>query len=83
MPLARQRQCRAGPRLLWSVKAARAALRCIAAIPSPAGPASAGLHLASGGGGALLATAGADGAVRVWRGADGRLLQSVESAHFR
>lgn len=72
-----------GPRLLWSVKAARGALRSIVAVPGASSPAAgAGLPLGRGGGGALLATAGADGAVRVWRGADGRLLQSVESAHY-
>ncbi|KAL4433701.1 hypothetical protein ABPG75_000142 [Micractinium tetrahymenae] len=71
-----------GPRLLWSVKVARGALRSIVAVPGAGGPVGAGLQLGRGGGGALLATAGADGAVRVWRSADGRLLQSVESAHF-
>lgn len=74
----------AGPRLLWSVKAARGALRSVVAIPGASGPAGgAGMLLGRGGSGALLATAGADGAVRVWRGTDGRLLQSVESAHYR
>jgi hypothetical protein len=72
----------AGPRLLWNVKAARGSLRSIVAIPSSS-TAGAGLQFGSGGGSALLATAGADGAVRVWRGADGKLLQSIESAHYR
>ena len=52
------------------------------AIPSSS-TAGAGLQFGSGGGSALLATAGADGAVRVWRGGDGKLLQSIESAHYR
>lgn len=74
----------AGPRLLWSVKAARGSLRSIVAIPgSIGGGTGAALQLGRAGGSALLATAGADGAVRVWRGADGRLLQSIEGAHFR
>jgi streptomycin 6-kinase len=68
---------RAGPRLLWSVKAARGGVRAVAAIP--AGPHTS----AARAGGALLATAGGDGAVRVWRGSDGRLLQGIEAAHYR
>ena len=72
----------AGPRLLWSVKAARGTLRSIATIPTGGGSGGGSLRLGGGGGSALLATAGADGALRVWRGADGRLLQSVEAAHF-
>lgn len=72
----------AGPRLLWSVKAARGALTSIVAVPSSSSSPAAGLNFGGGGGSALLATAGADGAVRIWRGADGRLLQSIESAHF-
>lgn len=72
-----------GPRLLWSVKAARGSLRSIVAIPSNlGGSAMAGLQLGRGGSASLLATAAADGAVRIWRGSDGRLLQSIEAAHF-
>lgn len=70
-----------GPRLLWSVKAARGAVTSIAVVPSSASP-GAGLQF-GGGSSALLATAGVDGAVRVWRGADGQLLQSIEAAHYR
>ena len=70
-----------GPRLLWSVKAARGSVRAIAAIES-GGAAAAGLRFGGSGGGALLATAGGDGAVRIWRGSDGRLLQGIETAHF-
>lgn len=66
--------------MLWSVKAARGAVTSIGAVPIASSP-HAGLQL-GGGSSALLATVGADGALRVWRGADGRLLQSVEPAHY-
>lgn len=72
----------AGPRLLWSVKAARGGLRSLVPI---AGIGSSGgtLRYGSGGSSAVLATAGMDGAVRLWRGSDGKLLQSLELAHYR
>ena len=52
------------------------------AVPTSIAGSGAGLHVGGSGGSALLATAGTDGAVRIWRGSDGRLLQSIESAHF-
>jgi WD40 repeat protein len=70
-----------GPRLLWSVKAARGALRALVPIPG-AGSSGGALRYGSGGSSAVLATAGMDGAVRLWRGSDGKLLQSLEMAHY-
>jgi len=74
--------CIAGPRLLWSVKAARGALRALVPIPGISGSRGT-LRYGSGGSSAVLATAGMDGAVRLWRGRDGKLLQSLELAHYR
>lgn len=68
--------------MLWSVKAARGALRALVPIPGVGGTSGA-LRYGSGGSSAVLATAGMDGAVRLWRGSDGKLLQSLELAHYR
>ncbi len=68
-----------GARVLWSVRAAKGAVRHLAALPlgGAARPRAAALGAA---GDAALVSGGADGVVRVWDAAAGRLLQSVELA---
>jgi hypothetical protein len=59
-----------GPRVLWSVRAARGALHSISTCPRPPGTAA----------GPPVATAAADG-LRLW-GPTGKLLQSVEGVRL-
>jgi hypothetical protein len=68
-----------GARVLWSVRAAKGAVRHLTALPlgGAVRPRAAALGAA---GDVALVSGGADGVVRVWDAAAGRLLQSVELA---
>ena len=69
-----------GARVLWSVKAARGSVCTLAALLPGPGSRGAGAGPVWGGGRSLVVSGGGDGAIRVWKAADGRLVQAVEGS---